>query len=51
MLGYEGEKFLSVNNPKNQGVYIGTVLQDGSVILKAMYLLGMEFLLEIMDLF
>lgn len=34
MLGYEGEKFLSVNNPKNQGVYIGTVLQDGSVILK-----------------
>src|SRR5699024_607052 len=35
MLGYEGEKFLSVNNPKNQGVYIGTALQDGSVILKA----------------
>ena len=37
---YEGEKFLSVNNPKNQGVYIGTALQDGSVILKADVSLG-----------
>lgn len=40
MLGYEGEKFLSVNNPKNQGIYIGNVLKDGSIILKSDISLG-----------
>lgn len=34
MLGYEGEKFLSVNNPKNQGTYLGEMLNDGYIILK-----------------
>lgn len=43
MLGYEGKKFLSVNNPKNQGVYIGDVLKDGSVILKSDISLGDGF--------
>lgn len=40
MLGYEGEKFLSVNNPKNQGVYLGEILGDGSIILKNEVSLG-----------
>lgn len=46
MIGYEGEKFLSVNNPKNQGVYIGNVLKDGSVILKSDISLGDGFSFE-----
>lgn len=40
MLGYEGQKFLSVNNPKNQGVYLGEVLNDGSILLKTNISLG-----------
>lgn len=40
MLGYEGEKFLSVNNPKNQGVYLGDILNDGYIILKNDVALG-----------
>lgn len=34
MVGYEGENFLSVNNPKNQGLYLGEILSDGYIILK-----------------
>lgn len=40
MVGYEGEKFLSVGNPKNQGVYLGEILKDGSLILKNSVALG-----------
>ncbi len=40
MVGYEGEKFLSVNNPKNQGVYLGDILKDGTIILKNEVSLG-----------
>lgn len=40
MTGYEGEGFLAISNPKNQGIYIGTVLNDSTIILEENISLG-----------